>query len=218
MARSGSPSQLMRPVMSAELVQHPVEDAEGRVEHPLPGEGRQHGRDDEGQQDEGAGERLALEIAIEQHRQPQPERQLEDGGDARIEERVVDGGAEDPVVPDLVVVGEADEVAGHAHARAGHRQHDAAHERVGDEHAEQHHGRHQQHERQPALVLEQPLPPRRRRVAERGGDRAYCHARSLSAGTAPPQVVPAARRAATCGGVLAQSRRDHAERLSRRPS
>ena len=79
----------------AELVEQPVEDAEGRIEHPLPGEGRQHGRDDEGQQDEGAGEGLALEIAVEQHREPQAERQLEDGGDARIDEGVVDGRAED---------------------------------------------------------------------------------------------------------------------------
>jgi hypothetical protein len=102
------------------MVEEPVENAERRVEHPLPGEGRQYGRNDEGQQDESAGEGLAAEIAVEQHGQPQPERQLEDGGDARIEEGVVDGGVEYSVVPDLVVVGETDEVAGHAHARIGH--------------------------------------------------------------------------------------------------
>ena len=32
-----------------EVEQHPVEDAEGRVEHPFPGEGRQHRRNDERQ-------------------------------------------------------------------------------------------------------------------------------------------------------------------------
>src|SRR3546814_10496275 len=41
-------------VDQADLPQQPVQHAEGRVEHPLPGEGRQHRRDDERQQDEGA--------------------------------------------------------------------------------------------------------------------------------------------------------------------
>src|SRR6202035_4675619 len=96
----------------AEMVEQPVENAECRVEHPLPGEGREHGRDDEGQQDESAGQSLAAEIAVEQHGQPQSERQLEDGGYTRIKESVVDGGTEDPVIEDLVEVGEADELAG----------------------------------------------------------------------------------------------------------
>ena len=102
----------------AEMVEEPIENAKCRVEHPLPGESREHGRDDEGQQDESTGESLAAEIAVEQHGQPQPERQLEDGGHARIDEGVVDGGAKDPVIEDLVEVGEADEVAGHTHARS----------------------------------------------------------------------------------------------------
>jgi hypothetical protein len=60
------------------------------------------------------GESLAAEIAVEQHGQPQSERQLEDGGHPRIEEGVVDGGQKDSVVENLVEVGEADELAGHA--------------------------------------------------------------------------------------------------------
>src|SRR4029077_6329991 len=82
----------------AEMVEEPIENAERRVEHPLPGKSREHGRDDEGQQEKGAGESLAAEIAIEQQGQPQPERQLEDRGYTRIKERVVDGGAKDPVI------------------------------------------------------------------------------------------------------------------------
>ena len=100
-----------------EMEQHPVEDAEGRIEHPLPGEGRQHRRDDERQQDEGAHERLAAEMPVEQQREPQSERQLEDRRDERVEEGVVDRDVEDDVVPDLVEIVEADEVAGHADAR-----------------------------------------------------------------------------------------------------
>ena len=128
----------------AQMVEEPIENAKRRVEHPLPGESREHGRDDEGQQNESTGESLAAEIAVEQHGQPQAERQLEDGGHARVEEGVVDGGTKDPVIEYLVEVREADEVAGHTDARIGHRQQDTAHERIGDEQTEQHHGRHQQ--------------------------------------------------------------------------
>src|SRR5260370_42494307 len=114
------------------MVEEPIKYAKCRIEHPLPGESRKHGRDDERQQDEGTRESLAAEIAIEQHGQPPSERQFEDGGHARIDEGVVDGGAEDSVIEDLVEVGEADEVAGHTHARLGYRQHDAAHEPIRD--------------------------------------------------------------------------------------
>src|SRR5262249_56801328 len=72
-----------------EMVEDPIENAERRVEHPLPGESREHGRDDERQQDESTGERLATKITVEQHGQPQTEPQLEDGGHTRIEEGVV---------------------------------------------------------------------------------------------------------------------------------
>src|SRR6185295_19814425 len=115
-----------------------------------------------GQQDESTGESLAAEITVEEHRQPQPERQLEDGGHASIDEGVVDRGAKDSVVEYLVEVGEADELAGHTYARVGHRQQNTANERIGNEHTEQHQGRHQQHECEPTLVLEQPEPGPRR--------------------------------------------------------
>src|SRR5205807_6520794 len=104
----------------AEMVEQLVENAECRVEHPLTCESREHGRDDEGQQDASTGEGLAAEITVEQHGQPQTERQLEDGGDAGIDEGVVDGSAKDPVIEDLVEVGEADKLAGYTDARVGH--------------------------------------------------------------------------------------------------
>ena len=47
-----------------------------------------------------------------------------------------------------------DEMARIADARVAQRQHDALEERIGDEQAEQHGGRHEQRQRQPALVLE----------------------------------------------------------------
>src|SRR5437879_4413814 len=113
--------------------------------------------DNERQQDESTGKSLAAEITVEQHREPQSERQLEDGGHARIEEGVVNGGAKDPVIEDLVEVSEADEVAGHTDARVGDRQQYPSNEGIGNEHAEEHDGRQQQQERQPAIVLEQPM-------------------------------------------------------------
>jgi len=160
MAKNGTPRQMLTTM---------IEDAKCRVEHPLPGESREHRRDNERQQDESTGKSLAAEITVEQHGQPQPERQLEDGGHARIDEGVVNGSAKDPIIEDLVEVSEADEVAGHTHARVGDRQQDAAEERIGDKHAEQHQGRHQQHECEPTLVLEQPEPgPRRLRHVNLG--------------------------------------------------
>ena len=145
----------MRVCDDPEMEQHPVEHAEGRVEHPLPGEGRQHGRDDEWQQDEGAHERLAAEMPVEQQRQPQPERQFEDRRDEGVEAGVVDRDVEDAVVPDLDEIVEADEMARHADLGIGDRQQDAVDERIGDEQPEQDHRRQHQAGRQPALVFEQ---------------------------------------------------------------
>ena len=129
-----------------QLKEHPVQHAEGRVEHPFPGEGRQHGRDDERQQDEGADERLAAEMPVEQQRQPQAEHQFEDRRDERVEEGVVDRDMEDAVVPQLLEIGEADEMALDADLGVGDREQHALDERVGDEQAEQHDRRQQQHE------------------------------------------------------------------------
>src|SRR5260370_9078393 len=98
------------------MVEEPIKYAKCRIEHPLPGESRKHGRDDERQQDEGTRESLAAEIAVEQHGQPQSERQFEDGGYARIDKGVVYGGAAYSVIDDLVEVAGANSVAGHTHA------------------------------------------------------------------------------------------------------
>jgi hypothetical protein len=44
--------------------QHPVDHAEGGVEHPFPGECRQHGGNDEGQQDECPCDGFAFEMVV----------------------------------------------------------------------------------------------------------------------------------------------------------
>ena len=69
----------------------------------LPGKGRQHGRNNEGQQDEGAGESLAAEIAVQQEGEPETPGEFEHGGDGGVEERVVDGVRKIEIIPDLVV-------------------------------------------------------------------------------------------------------------------
>ena len=139
--------------------EEPVQHAERRIEHPPPGERREHGRDDERQQHRGAQETLAAEAAIEQHGQRHAERQLEDRGPERVEERVAERLLEDRVVPGLREVLQADEMADVADARVREREPDARDERVGDERPEQHDRRRQQQRGQQPLALEKARQP-----------------------------------------------------------
>ena len=123
------------------MEQHPVEDAERRVEHPLPGKSRQHRRDDERQEDEGAHERLTAEMPVEQECQPQPEGQFEDGGNEGVEAGVPHRDMENVVVPDLDEVVHADEMPGHADSGVSHREQNAVDKGVGDKKREQHYRR-----------------------------------------------------------------------------
>ncbi len=160
MARSGSPSQLMRPLMaprwySVQLITLKVGSNIQRQANVDSTVGMMKGSNMKARV-----KALPRKSRFSKHRQPQPQSQLEDGGDGRIEEGVVDRRPEDRVVPDLVIIREAHEIAGDADARVANRQQNAAHERISDEQAEQHDRRNQQHERKPAFVFQQPLPSR----------------------------------------------------------
>ena len=158
--RSQREPRLAQPVDAAvdqaEPIERPIDHAEGRIEHPFPGKGRKHGRNDEGQQDEGAGYRLALEVPVEQQRQPEAERELEHRGHDRIDERIPHRGPENAVVRQHREIVQPDEAAGDADLGVGHRQLDAFDEGIGDEQAQQRQGRQQQDEREPALVFQHP--------------------------------------------------------------
>ena len=88
----------------AQVPQQPVEHAESRIEHPFPGEGGQHRGNNEGQQDEGTHPGLALEIPVQQLRQPQAKHQLEYGCDESVPAGIPHRRAEDRIVPDFLEI------------------------------------------------------------------------------------------------------------------
>ncbi len=148
----------------AKAVEEPVHHAERGIDHPPPGERREHGRHDERQQHRGADQTHAAELAVQEESEPHAEGQLEDRRPERVEERVLEGGLEDRVVPLLDEVPEPDEGARAAHARVAEGEPDAHHERVGDEQGEQHDRGRQEEGGQQPLALEAPRqPPRGRR-------------------------------------------------------
>src|SRR6202043_1801276 len=105
-----------------ELEQQVIDDAEGGIEHPLPSEGRQHGRDDERQEYEGAGEGFALEVVVQQQRQPQTQREFEDCRDERVEAGVPYGDAEDAVIPHIREILQPDKMPRNTYLGVGNRQ------------------------------------------------------------------------------------------------
>src|SRR5262245_60037494 len=72
------------PMDEPEAIERPVDHAEGRIEHPFPGEGREHGRNNEWQEHERPRNRFAFEMPVEQKRKPQAECELEHGRDTRV--------------------------------------------------------------------------------------------------------------------------------------
>ena len=121
----------------ADLKQRPVDDAKGRIEHPLPGEGRQHRWNNERQKNKRAGESFALEIPVQEKRQPQAQGELEDARDRRIDERIPDRGAENAVVPERDEILHTDKASRNADFGVGDGQQHALHEWIGDEQPEQ---------------------------------------------------------------------------------
>ncbi len=103
---TGSFASTMKP----RLVEGPVEDAEGRVEHPAPREGREHGGNDERKQHGRPDQALAAEMPVQQDREPHAERELADRRAERVEGRVPGRLLEDRVVPRLDEVLEPNEL------------------------------------------------------------------------------------------------------------
>ena len=89
-------------------------------------------------------------LLVQQQRQPQPEHELEDARDDRVEERVEQRQPRDRVAPQELVVLEADPLAGAADLGVGEAEPDAQAERIGQEQQQQH--RRRQHEQQPERV------------------------------------------------------------------
>src|SRR5262249_11410450 len=134
---------------------------------------------------------LALEVPVEEKRQPQTQGELEHGRDRGIDESIPNGGAENAVVQQRDEILLADETAGNADLGVGDGQQHALYERIGDEHPKQHH-------RQPALVLKKARgkpAPRRLRECSLTDRFAYRHWRFLSgpAPAAPTRLDGAAR-------------------------
>ena len=113
--------------------QRPVDHAEGGIEDPLPGDGRQHGRHDERQQQQRARQVLEPEILVHHQREPEPADHLQERRGDGVDEGVDHHLPEHRVVPVGDEVVEADE-----HARLGHRpvlqaEPDAVEERIADQ-------------------------------------------------------------------------------------
>ena len=90
----------------AERIERAAEHAEGAVEHQQEHHGGDGGRHDQRQGHERAQHAVALAVGIEQQRDQQAEHQLDDEGDAGIEEGVVDR------VPDALVAEGLEPVGG----------------------------------------------------------------------------------------------------------
>jgi hypothetical protein len=93
---------------------------------------------------------------IEQHRQPQAEREFADGREERIDDGELDRGPEYPVAEQRIVVLPADEEPRAPDPRVGEAEPDAKPERIGQEKQQQAGRRqHEQKHQEPAIV-EQP--------------------------------------------------------------
>src|SRR5690606_37679852 len=110
--------------------EHPGDDRELCVIDPPEGDRRQHCGHDPRQEDDRAEESLERQVIIENERQPQAQRELQNGGNDRIKERVENGEPEDGVFPKQLVIVEADENAFPAYARIRERQPYAEPERI----------------------------------------------------------------------------------------
>ena len=142
--------------------QRPGDDRELGVVDPPEGDGRQHRRHHPGQQHDGAEEGLERQVLVEEQRQPEAEREFQDRGDDRVEQRVEDRQPEDGVVPEILVVLEADEDAGPADARVGEAEPDAEAERIGEEDEQQRRRRQHEQKAEEAAAF-------RRRLTAAGG-------------------------------------------------
>ena len=117
--------------------------------------------------------RLERQLLVEQNRQVQADRELDDAGDDRVEQREEHRRLELAVADDPLVVLQADELARRADLGVGERQPDAQAERVDEE--QQQERRRRQHEQQPEEVLVVPSEVIGRPFVQSPSVRAECH-------------------------------------------
>ena len=142
-------------VDQAHLHQHPADDGELRVVDPPEGDRRERRRHDVGQQDDGAKEGLEADVAVEEQCEPEAEHELDDARHHRVEDGVEERQARDRVVPEELVVLEADPRAGAPDLGVGEAEPEAEAERIRQEDDQQQRRRqHEQHAQRVAVVLQ----------------------------------------------------------------
>jgi hypothetical protein len=145
----------------SKVQQRPVEDAEGRVEHPLPGQGAEHGGNDPGKKHRRSDDSLEPKGVVQEQGRQHPQAELEEGGDEGVDERVLERAEKDRVVQVHPEVLESDEISRPAHHLVADCQPDAEEERVGDEQGQDDEGGREERAGQDVLPLEQlPQPAR----------------------------------------------------------
>ncbi len=134
------------------LDQRPRDDRELRIVDPPERDRRQHGRHDERDQHDRADHRLERHVPVQQQRQIKPDREFDGAGDDRVEQRVEHREPEDRIVPQPLVVLEADENAGAADAFVGETHPDAEAQRIGQEQDQERRRRQHEPQRHPVAV------------------------------------------------------------------
>ena len=126
---------------------------------PPEGDRREHGRHDPRQQDDGAQDALEGEVVVEQQREPEPEPELSDRRDRRVEHAVEDRLPEQPVADQELEILEPDPLPAPADRGVGERQPDAEAERIGEEREQQAGRRQHANEDEERLPVEQAHEP-----------------------------------------------------------
>ena len=138
-----------------DLDERPADDRELGVVDPPEGNRRERGRHDVGQQDDGAKEALEADVAVEEQREPEAKRELDDARHHRVEDGVEEREARDRIVPEELVVLEADPRAGAPDLGVGEAEPEAEPERIGQEDDQQQcRWQHEQHAQRIAIVLQ----------------------------------------------------------------
>ncbi len=132
------------------------DDRELRIIDPPECDRRQHRRHDPRQQHDGADQALERDVVVEQHRQPEAEREFTDRGDAGVQHAVEHGVPPHRIGEQILEVFQANEDAAPADRRVGEGEPDAESQRIGQEHHQQADCRRQANDDQEHLVVEQP--------------------------------------------------------------
>ena len=133
------------------LVEDPVHDGEGGIQHPFPRQGREDGGDDPGKEHGGPEDALEPDEIVQHEGDQHAEGELQEGRAAGVDEGILGGPPEDAIVPELRVVLQPYELALAPHHRIQEAQPDPAHEGVGHEQPKHDEGRGQKDQGQEPL-------------------------------------------------------------------